>query len=365
MYTFQDRGGDSLTLRPEGTAPVVRAYLQHGMHTRPQPVKVCYVASIFRYDRPQAGRLRQHHQLGLEALGDPDASVDAEVIGLLWHLFSSLGLSGLSLQLNSIGDPACRPAFVQALVDYYAPHKDRLCENCKVRLQRNPLRLLDCKEESCQPLVAQAPRTIDYLCPECAEHFQLLRSYLQAMGIAYTLNHTLVRGLDYYTRTVFEVWPEETGRQSALGGGGRYDGLAAQLGDRSVPGVGFGTGIERIILNLKKRGIAPPQQQQVTIFVALLGEKAKEVGVGLVHSLRTRGLRVLMSHSPRSLKAQMRQASALSADYVVMLGEDELARNVVILRDMASATQEPVPQDQLASTLERLSARGRPAPSQP
>ena len=356
MYTFADRGGDSLTLRPEGTAPVVRAYLEHGMHRLPQPVKLSYVASIFRYDRPQAGRLRQHHQFGIEALGEAEAGIDAEVIGLLLHLYRSVGLTGVSLQLNSIGDAACRPQYIAELAAYYRSHVHSLCEICRTRLERNPLRLLDCKEDSCQPFIAKAPHTLDNLCGDCDAHFGVLKRALEAMGISYTLNHTLVRGLDYYTRTVFEVWPETVGRQSALGGGGRYDGLARQIGKRDVPGIGFGTGIERIILNLQRQGIAPDDERPFSVYVATLGERAGTYGAGLVHDLRQRNIRALTTYRPRSLKAQLRQAGNQQADYAVIIGDDELDAGQALLRDLASSTQENVAASDLADTLERLRA---------
>lgn len=359
MYTFSDRGGDSLTLRPEGTAPVVRAYLEHGMHRLPQPVKLSYIASIFRYDRPQAGRLRQHHQFGVEALGEEAAAIDAEIISLLLQLYRDVGLTGISLQLNSIGDAACRPQYIEKLAGYYRPHVQSLCANCQTRLERNPLRLLDCKEESCQPFIKDAPHTLDNLCNDCDAHFADLKSSLEAMGISYSLSHTLVRGLDYYTRTVFEVWPETVGRQSALGGGGRYDGLARQIGKRDLPGIGFGTGIERIILNLQRQGVEPGEDRPFSVFVATLGERAAAYGTGLVSSLRGQGTRALMTYKPRSLKAQLRQAGNYKADYAVIVGDDELSQGQVLLRDLDSSTQESVAAADLLPTLARLRAQGR------
>ncbi len=358
MYTFSDRGGDSLTLRPEGTAPVVRAYLEHGMHRLPQPVKLSYIASIFRYDRPQAGRLRQHHQFGVEALGEESAAIDAEVISLLLSLYRSIGLTEVSLQLNSIGDAACRPQYIADLAAYYRSHVHALCENCQTRLERNPLRLLDCKEDSCQPFIAEAPHTLDSLCADCDTHFGTLKRSLEAMKISYTLNHTLVRGLDYYTRTVFEVWPEMVGRQSALGGGGRYDGLARQIGKRDLPGIGFGTGIERIILNLQRQGIAPTDEKQFSVYVATLGEQAGTYGTGLVDDLRQRGIRALTSYKPRSLKAQLRQAGNFQAEYAVIVGDDELAEGQILLRDLGSSSQENIAAPDVIATLERLRANG-------
>src|SRR5579872_1257736 len=252
MYTFEDKGGASLTLRAEGTAPVVRAYLEHGMFKLPQPVKLFYICPIFRFERPQAGRYRQHHQFGVEALGEIDPALDAEVIELLWTFFTRLGLKDFSLQLNSIGDGNCRPRYLEELKRYYAAHLNEVCEDDRVRFQKNPLRLLDCKVPSCQAVADQAPHSADYLCGACAEHFAGLRRGLDLRGLAYNVNFRLVRGLDYYTRTVFEIWPAHGGAQSTIGGGGRYDGLAEQLGGRPTPGIGFGSGIERIILNYKE-----------------------------------------------------------------------------------------------------------------
>ena len=258
MYTFDDRSGKSMTLRPEGTAPVCRAYLEHGLGNLPKPVKLCYLASIFRYERPQAGRYRQHHQFGCEAIGDADPALDAEVIDMAWQFFRSLGLSRMVLNLNSIGCKQCRPEYVAVLKDYYQGHTLELCHDCKLRLERNTLRLLDCKQGPCQQLADNAPKNIDYLCPECAEHFRLVRQYLEILGLPFIINHRLVRGLDYYTRTVFEIQPEVEGSQSTLGGGGRYDDLISEMGGKPTPAVGFASGIERLILNLKKEAVPVP-----------------------------------------------------------------------------------------------------------
>lgn len=233
MYTFEDKGGNKITLRPEGTAPVCRAYLEHGMHNLPQPVKLYYIASIFRYERPQAGRYRQHYQFGGEAIGEDDPALDAEVIDMAWHFFSSMNLDNLSLIINSIGCKKCRPEYLSALKTYYADYTQELCSDCKTRLKRNPLRLLDCKQPQCQQLASSAPKSIDHLCPQCDEHFNRLKRYLGLLGLPFELNHRLVRGLDYYTRTVFEIQPEEEGAQSTLGGGGRYDDLIEELGGQA------------------------------------------------------------------------------------------------------------------------------------
>ncbi len=267
MYTFEDRGGNKLTLRPEGTAPVCRAYLEHGLHNLPQPVKLYYIASIFRYERPQAGRYRQHYQFGYEAIGDDDPALDAEVIDMAWQFFLSLNLHRLSLQLNSIGCKKCRPSYLTVLKDYYANYTHDICSDCKTRLKRNPLRLLDCKKPLCQQIAVSAPRSIDYLCPQCETHFNQLKNYLSLLELPFEINHCLVRGLDYYTRTVFEIQPEAEGAQSTLGGGGRYDDLIEELGGKPTPAIGFAAGIERIILNLKKQDvpIPPPPPPQVFI----------------------------------------------------------------------------------------------------
>ena len=351
MYLFQDRGGQELALRPEGTAPVCRAYLEHGLHNRPQPVRLWYIAPIFRYDRPQAGRYRQHHQFGAEAIGDASPLLDAEVIELLWRLYQELGLSGLTLNLNSIGDRACRPRYLEALREYYRPRLDEVCEDCRGRFQRNPLRLLDCKQPQCQPVIAGAPAITDYLCQPCAEHFAALRSYLEALGIPYELNPRLVRGLDYYTRTVFEVYPPEEGAQSALGGGGRYDGLIEELGGPPTPAVGFGTGLERIILNLKRQEVPLPGSPGLEVYVAWQTPAARTAALRLASQLRREGVAALVASGDRSLKSQMRQADALGARYAVIIGQRELDAGTVTLRRLADSHQTTLPLDQLLSHL--------------
>ncbi|HHH42393.1 MAG TPA: histidine--tRNA ligase, partial [Chloroflexi bacterium] len=255
MYTFEDKGGNSLTLRPEFTAGVVRAYIEHGMHVRPQPVKLYSLGPVFRYDRPQAGRYRQFHQLNLEILGTQDPAADLEIMLLVWELYAGLGFQGLSFQLNSTGCPRCRPGYVEVLKAYYQKHIDEICDDCRRRLQTNPLRVLDCKAEQCQPVIAAAPPIGDHLCDECADHFATLREYLDLLDRPYILNHRLVRGLDYYTKTVFEVWAAGIGAQAAVCGGGRYDGLAEILGGPPTPGVGVAAGIERIVLVMKAQGV--------------------------------------------------------------------------------------------------------------
>ena len=343
MYTFDDRGGDSITLRPEGTAPVCRAYLEHGMHNLPQPVRMYYFCPVFRYERPQAGRFRQHHQFGVEALGDADPSVDAEVIEVAWELMGSLGLRDVQLLINSIGDSNCRPSYIEQLRQYYSGHHDRLCNDCKDRLERNPLRLLDCKVETCHALGDDAPRSTDYLCDECRDHWEKLSTYLETMGLPCTVDHRLVRGLDYYTRTVFEIQPLDVGGQSTIVGGGRYDGLITALGGRPTPGIGFATGIERLTLNLKRDDVPVPDEPSPQYLVANVGDNARNAALDLAVRLRRSGVGAILSSGSRGLRGQMRQANALNIPYALILGDDEIARGEVVVRDMAASTQESRP----------------------
>jgi len=357
MYSFPDRSGDMMTLRPEGTAPVCRAYLEHGMAHLPQPVRLYYLGPAFRYERPQAGRFRQHHQFGFEALGEADPALDAEVISMAWDFFQRLGLTELNLELNSIGCAQCRPGYLAELRAYYQGHLPQLCLDCRHRLERNPLRLLDCKQPGCQAVADSAPHSVDHLCPECREHFTRLHSYLEALGFPFHLNHRLVRGLDYYTRTVFEVQPLVEGAQSTLGGGGRYDGLIEALGGRPTPGVGFAAGIERIILNLKRAGVAVAAPPPPQVFLAHIGEAAKRQALALAGRLRRQGITVVAVWSDRSLRAQLRQANSLGARYALILGEEEVAGGTVVLRDMATGQQHSVPQERVADLLAEAADR--------
>jgi histidyl-tRNA synthetase len=351
MYTFEDKGGNQLTLRAEGTAPVCRAYLEHGMHNLPQPVKLYYLAPIFRYERPQAGRYREHYQFGCEALGDSAPALDAEVIDLAWQFFISLGLRSLTLKLNSIGCQKCRPEYLTALKSYYSGHAGGLCRDCKSRLKRNPLRLLDCKQPQCQTVADAAPKSSDYLCPECAEHFSRLKGYLERLGLPFEVSHRLVRGLDYYTRTVFEIQPESEGAQSTLGGGGRYDDLIGELGGKPTPAIGFATGMERIILNLKEQGITVPSLARPPVFVAYVGDAARDEAVNLAAGLRWAGVGVIGVAGDKSLKAQLRQANSLGASYTLIIGDEEIAAGRVVLRDMNTSAQETVPLGEIEERL--------------
>jgi histidyl-tRNA synthetase len=339
MYTFEDRGGNSVTLKPEGTPSACRAYLEHGMQNLPQPVKLFYISPIFRYDRPQAGRYRQHYQFGCEAIGEADAFLDAEVIDVAWQFMKSLGLSKILLYINSIGCPQCRPVYLQELKAHYSSHISELCPDCKVRLEKNVLRLLDCKQPGCQKIVAEAPKNIDYLCPDCTEHFRKLKEYLKLLDIPFEVNSYLVRGLDYYTRTVFEIQTEEEKAQNALGGGGRYDGLIEILGGKPTPGIGFALGIDRIILNLKKQAVKIPPIPTPQVFIASLGESARNEAMKLAATLRCSGIGVIAATSVKSLKAQLRQANNLKIARAIIIGDDEVKAGTATLRDMTTSQQ--------------------------
>ncbi len=343
MYIFEDKSGQQLALRAEVTAPVCRAYLEHGLFNLVQPVKLYYIGPAFRYERPQFGRYRQHHQFGFEALGEADPALDAEVIEMAQQFFYSLGLSQLSIQLNSIGCKVCRPKYLDVLKQHYANYTDCFCPDCKVRLVKNPLRLLDCKNRACQEIAESAPKISDYLCPGCQLHFQSVQKYLTAMGIRFQLSHRLVRGLDYYTRTVFEVEPRNKGGQSTLGGGGRYDDLIEELGGNPTPAVGFATGLERIILNLKEQKKEIPESPEPDAFIAYLGEEAKVEAMKIASALRKVGVAITMATGDKSLRGQMRQANSMGAAYAFILGEQEIHSQNVILRDMKSGEQKTIP----------------------
>ncbi|GAC1514431.1 MAG: histidine--tRNA ligase [Chloroflexota bacterium] len=348
MYTFEDRGGDSLTLRPEGTAPVMRAYLQHGMHLLPQPVKLFYLERMYRYDRPQRGRLREHHQFGCEAIGSDDGYVDVEMIDLLNTFHRRLGLNHLSLNLNTIGDRDCRPQYVKHLVDYLRAEKQNLDPLDRERLERNPLRVLDSKERASQATIQKAPHIMDFLCHPCLEHWNKLQRGLNALEIPFTINHRLVRGLDYYTRTVFEFVPAREGSQSTVDAGGRYDALSEAIGGPSVPGMGFGCGLERLILELREIGISVPTTTGPDVYVAYLGAAAEDAALQMAAQLRHAGTTTAMGFGGRSIKSQLKHANAVNARFAAILGDDELARRTVTLRSLREHAQIEVPIDSIA-----------------
>lgn len=347
MYTFTDRGDRSLTLRPEGTAGVMRAYIEDGMSRLPQPVKQYYVASMYRYNRVQRGRFREHWQFGAEAIGSDDPAVDAEVIGLQARWYAGVGAESVLL-LNSIGDANCRPAYVELLVAYLDAHLDELCDECRERRRTNPLRVLDCKSPACQAVLAGAPRITDHLCEDCAAHFAAVREHLDARGVAYTLDHTLVRGLDYYMRTTWEFVSDQLGAQSALGGGGRYDGLSEQLGGPSAPGVGFGAGLERVLELLPE---AAGADTPAWVCFAVLHAPARPRAFALMDELRAAGRRAEPVFGDRSLRRMLESAGKAGAGLTVIVGEDEWSRGVAAVRDMNTGGQREVALDELVSEL--------------
>ncbi|HLI88769.1 MAG TPA: histidine--tRNA ligase [Ktedonobacteraceae bacterium] len=340
MYSFDDRADkegrrQSITLRPEGTAGVVRAYLEHGMFKWPQPVKLYYLGeSMFRRERPQSGRYREHHQFGCEAIGLPDPAIDAEMIGLLYQVYRRLGLEHIRVSINSIGDGNCRPHYIEVLKEYYRPLLSECCDNCRVRFYKNPLRLLDCKEPQDQPKIAAAPKITEYLCEPCREHFAAVQRFLTFYDVPFSIDPLIVRGLDYYTRTVFEFTSEVD--RLALNGGGRYDGLAEILGGPPTPAIGFGMGLERIIQELKRQKIEPPGEMPVQVFVVYFGREAafKDAAVQVVAELRRAGIKTEMSYGDRSPKAQMKQANASGAAYAVLIREEDLASDAVAIKDL-------------------------------
>ncbi len=356
MYTFQDKAGRWLTLRPEGTAPVARAYLQHGLDKGPQPFKVFYLgAPMFRHERPQAGRYRQHYQFGVEALGTLDPALDAEIILLVHHFLSELGLGSLRVHLNSIGDERCRPAYREKLRDFLRPRLEELCPDCRGhRFEKNPLRILDCKVRTCRAVVREAPRLLDHLCDECREHFRTFQSYLKDLGLEFRLDTSLVRGFDYYTKTVFEVVYTGLGAQSAVCGGGRYDGLVEALGGPATPGIGFGLGLERLLLTLERQGLlAAEAGAGVEAYVCALGALARRQALGLLDGLRRAGVAADVDYLGRSLKAQLRAADRAGARLALIVGEDELARGLVTVRRMADGAQDQVALAQVVATVAR------------
>ena len=355
MYTFLDKGERSITLKPEGTAGAVRALVEHKLYAEPLPVKMYYLNNpIFRYENPQHGRLREHHQFGMECFGVKGPTADAEVILSVLTILGRLGLTGLSVKLNSIGCPVCRPGYHLALKDHLQGHVDSLCPQCKERLQRNPLRVLDCKEKGCQAIAKQAPSILDHLCDECDSHFAQLQQLLSLQEIPFQIDAGIVRGLDYYTKTVFEIIMQSPRGEMALCGGGRYDGLVQEIGGPELPGVGFGIGTERIILELSNQGIQPPDSRVSDVFVASLGQDARLPAFKLCMSLRDAGVKADCDHMERSLKAQFRYADKLGVPLMVIVGGDELARGVVKIKAMHSGQEQEVPLAEAAQTIKTL-----------
>lgn len=355
MYTFEDKKGRSLTLKPESTAPVVRSYVQNNMNQWPQPVLLFYIEPHFRYDRPQKGRYRQFWQFGFEIIGESDPALDAQLIQLVIKIHRDLGIADFfSLQLNTIGTPEARKKYAGVLQDYYAGKERSLCEDCKVRLGINPLRLLDCKAEDCQILAQMAPQMRDYLDKESLEFHEELKGYLDEIGIEYIENPRLVRGLDYYTKTVFEFWDKDEGAQNAVGGGGRYDGLVELMGGQSTPAVGYAGGIERIIANMKREKIRVPSKDELHVFVAQLGNEAKKKCLNLIDEMREAGIKTMGALGKGSINIQLRIADKFKVPYSVIIGITEVREGVAIIRDMKKGVQESVKMANVVPKLVKL-----------
>ena len=338
MYTFEDKGGRSITLRPEGTAGVARAVLEHGLYNGPLPLKVCYDISCYRYEKPQAGRLREFHQFGAELYGSSDPSADAEMILLAQSALRMVGVDSLRLELNSIGCPECRKEYHKALKEYFSAHVDELCDTCKGRLERNPMRILDCKSPVCSEIAKGAPTVLDYICGDCREHFEGVKQYLDAAGVSYTVNPTIVRGLDYYTRTVFEFIAENIGAQATVCGGGRYDGLMQELGGPSIPALGFAMGLERLLMVLAEQGVEIPQRQPCEVYIVPMGDAAKRKAFELTALLRAEGFSAQCDLVGRGLKAQMKYANKIGARFTLVLGDNELNEGKADLKNMADGS---------------------------
>ncbi len=343
MYTFTDRGDRSITLRPENTASVVRAYLQNKLYANAGLVKLFYVGSMFRYDRPQAGRLREFHQFGVEALGEKNPAVDAEIILLAWEFLNSLGLTDLKLKINTVGCPACRPIYRQKLTEYFTAEADELCGDCRRRLTKNPLRILDCKVDGLKDFMEDAPKIETCLCDECREHFAGVKTLLTAAGVDFAIDPRLVRGLDYYTKTAFEIQYAPLGAQSAVAGGGRYDGLIREIGGDPTPAVGFAAGLERILLALDLQGLSPAPTKKITAFVVAGGEAAQVYAFKLLTDLRRQNISAAMDFGRKSLKAQMKQAAKSGAKFALIVGEDEVANSTVTVKNLETSAQESIP----------------------
>lgn len=353
LYTFKSKSGKKLALRPEGTASIARAYIENGMTSWPQPVKLYYELPMFRYDRPQAGRYREHWQFGVEAFGEKSPLLDVAVIALALRVIQQTGLSGTSLQINSIGCPICRPKYKKLLVKFLKENEKSLCTDCKNRLKTNPLRVLDCKNKACHEVTEGAPQMINNLCNSCHEHLKIILEYLDELDILYEINPRLVRGLDYYTQTVFEIWSEEYGGQLTLGGGGRYDGLTELIGGRKSPGIGFGLGADRIVAAMKDQGVELMAGSSVDVFVIQLGKEAKKKCFKLIHELQNTGIGAEGSLDKESMSVQLKMANKLQVPYCLIIGQKEAYSDTVILKDMGSGCQETYPQDKIVKELKK------------
>ncbi|MHA6260306.1 histidine--tRNA ligase [Sporosarcina sp. CAU 1771] len=360
MYTFMDKGNRSMTLRPEGTAAVVRSFVEHKMFGYPdQPVKLFYTGPMFRYERQQAGRYRQFVQFGAEAIGSADPAIDAEVISLAMAVYKGAGLTDFKLVINSLGDTECRAAHKDALVEHFSPHIEEFCSDCKSRLEKNPLRILDCKVDSGHPLIESAPSLADYLNESSASYFEQVKTYLDDLGIAYEVDANLVRGLDYYNHTAFEIMSTAKGfgAITTLCGGGRYNGLAEEIGGPSAPGIGFAMSIERLLLAMNAEGKSFEEEPGLDVYVVTMGDEAKHTGFKILNNLRTAGIRTDMDYMDRKMKAQMKSADRLNAKVVVVLGENEVAGNTAMVKNMADGTQEEIASEELIEKISSIVKR--------
>lgn len=355
MYTFDDKGGRSITLRPEGTAGAVRSFLENGLCNEALPQKVCYLISCYRYEKPQAGRLREFHQFGVECFGTASPLADAEIIALAKSIFDTLGVRDLSLEINSIGCPKCRAEYHKALKEYFASRKDELCDTCKGRLDRNPMRILDCKSPICHEIAQGAPVVIDYLCDECKEHFEKVQKYLDAQNIEYKTNPQIVRGLDYYTKTVFEFVSNSIGAQGTVCGGGRYDGLVEELGGQHTASLGFAMGLERLMLLMEAQGCEFPQAEKPDLFIVALGEKATLKAVEIAKDMREEGFSALLDLNQRSVRAQMKYADKLGAKFNVVIGDNEVENKIAKLKNMQTGEETEINLDTFVSGFYNIS----------
>ncbi len=354
MYTFEDNGKRSVSLRPEGTAGAVRAFLEHGLFNEPLPQKLWYLTSCYRYEKPQAGRLREFHQFGVEAFGSQSAAQDAEVMAIARQVFDRIGVENITLEINSIGCPVCRKEYHKALLSYFNEKKGDLCETCLGRLERNPMRILDCKSPVCSAIAADAPVITNFLCDECNTHFAQVQKYLDAMDIAYVINPHIVRGLDYYTKTVFEFITHDLGAQSAVCAGGRYDGLVEQLGGNPMPACGFGMGIERLDLLMQAQNAEVPEPEHCSVYIAPYNEECSFEAMRLVNDLRAEGVYALTDVTGRSIKAQMKYADKCKADYTLILGTDEIANRRVNVKRMSDGAISQISLDEFCDEFIRL-----------
>ena len=355
MYTFEDKGGRSITLRPEGTAGVVRSYIEHGLFNEAQPQKVCYLISCYRYEKPQAGRLREFHQFGCECFGTASPAADAELISLVNDIFAFLDVKNLKIQINSIGCPECRKNYHKALQEYFESKKDELCGTCLGRLERNPMRILDCKSPVCSDIAKDAPKVTDYLCDECDDHFKKTQQYLDAMNIPYEVNPSIVRGLDYYTKTVFEFVSTEIGAQGTVCGGGRYDGLVEEIGGNHTPALGFAMGMERLLMLMEAQGIEFPAEDKCDLYIASMGENATLKASQIAADVRGNGMHAQFDIVGRSVKAQMKYANKIGAAYTVVLGDSEIEAGVAKVKNMADGSETEMNIDDIAEEIMRLS----------